>query len=1078
MRKLSMFLVALSITLGAIGQTKILTGRVTDEQGKGLPSASVKVVGSKTGTAASDDGMFKLQVSANETIEVSSVGYVTARLKVPSSGELLVRLMKDESQTLNEVVVSGAYNIKRSARGVSYNAQVINQEQLNVIRQGNLNNAIAGKVAGAQVRSQSAAALGRNTSIRLRGDGGLGGGDGVIYVVDGTILPNADDINLDDIEDLTVLQGPAAAAQFGPQGSGGAIVISLKKAKKTTSGFGVDVNIGAQIDRVAILPDYQNSYAGGGNSELVKYSWKEGQPVAWKELDGKYYHDYSDDASWGPRMVGQEYIPWYAWYSGHDRSNKTAKLTPQPNNARDFFQTGLFLNNSVAVSKVTDKINLRVSLGNIDVKGLLPTSTLKKNTFNLNTTVEVTNKLQFGANINYINQVQTGEIDDGYSNQSTGSFSQWFHRDLDMNIMKELQGLKTSDGVYASWNHNNPTSYDPANPRGMLAGNYWYNFYSYYNLVGIISQRDRLFGDLSLTYKFNNDLRFKLTYRKQQNTTWGETRYYSDLAISGLQTSGNSPETKGYYGTSTSYSNRRNIEFVTTYSKKVKEFQFNANAGFDFFRALAKGNGASTADGLNVPNLFTTANSKSQASISNTRSDEKYNAVFARGDIGYKNFLFTDFSLRNDWFSTLPKTANQVLSKSVGASFVFSDIVKIPGVSFGKVRASWGEIPQALGTSSTSFGAYRYPGFNYGVGQYQWSGNFLMSTPDGLVDSAIRGAVKTQKEIGIELRFFNGKAGIQATYWDGTEKDFPYSVSINGASGFTSKLLNTGQITKTGIDIQAFVKPIWTKNVQWQINATFGRLLKNRVDTIAPGISRISIEGVYGTTPPYVVHQTGQDWGQMYGNGIKRINGVPVLTEDGFYVNDPNVYFGSVLPKFTGGVQNSITFLEHFTANINIDYQMGGKFFSLSEMWGSYSGVTARTATLNDKGVPIRTAVADGGGVKMTGVTADGKPLTKYVEAQAYFQNLYGNKTFDPYVYDLTFVKLREVSLGYNVPANKLAKISKNISRVNFSLVARNPILLYAETKSFDPSEISNISGEAGQLPATRSFGFNLKIGF
>ena len=269
-----MFLVALSITLGAVGQTKILTGRVTDEQGKGLPSASVKAVGSKTGTAASDDGMFKLQVSLNETIEVSSVGYVTVRLKVPSSGELLVRLKKDESQTLNEVVVSGAYNIKRSARGVSYNAQVINQEQLNVIRQGNLNNAIAGKVAGAQVRSQSAAALGRNTTIRLRGDGGLGGGDGVIYVVDGTILPNADDINLDDIEDLTVLQGPAAAAQFGPQGSGGAIVISLKKAKKTTSGFGVDVNIGAQIDRVAILPDYQNSYAGGGNSELIKYTWK------------------------------------------------------------------------------------------------------------------------------------------------------------------------------------------------------------------------------------------------------------------------------------------------------------------------------------------------------------------------------------------------------------------------------------------------------------------------------------------------------------------------------------------------------------------------------------------------------------------------------------------------------------------------------------------------------------------------------------------------------------------------------------------------------------------------------------
>ena len=290
--------------------------------------------------------------------------------------------------------------------------------------------------------------------------------------------------------------------------------------------------------------------------------------------------------------------------------------------------------------------------------------------------------------------------------------------------------------------------------------------------------------------------------------------------------------------------------------------------------------------------------------------------------------------------------------------------------------------------------------------------------------------------------------------------------------------MNTGQITKTGIDIQAFVKPIWTKNLQWQVNATFGRLLTNRVDTIAPGISRITIEGAWGATAPYMVHQAGQDWGQMYGNGIKRINGVPVLTADGFYVNDPDVYFGSVLPKYTGGIQNSITFLQDFTANINIDYQVGGKFFSLSEMWGSFSGVTARTATINDKGVPIRTPVADGGGIKVEGVDETGKPLSMYVGAQDYFQHLYSNKTFDPYVYDLTFVKIREVSLGYNVPANKLAKISKNISRVNFSLVARNPILLYAETDSFDPSEISNISGETGQLPATRSFGFNLKIGF
>ena len=1077
MKKLSVFLMALFVTLCAIGQTKNVSGRVTDEEGKGLSAAAVKVVGTKLGTTTNDNGDFSISVSANQTLEITIIGYITKRVAVPQSGSLVIKLARDNSQTLSDVVVTGAYNTKRTARGVSYNAQVVSQEQLNVVRQGNLNNAIAGKVAGAQVRSQSAAALGRNTSIRLRGDGGLGGGDGVIYVVDGTILPNADDINLDDIEDLTILQGPAAAAQFGPQGAGGAIVISLKKAKRA-SGLGVDVNLGAQFDQVSLLPNYQNTYAGGANSELVKYTWKAGQPDAWKALDGKYYHDYSDDASWGPRMVGQEYIPWYSWYGGHSRSYTTAQLLPQPNNARDFFQTGAFLNNSVSISKVSDKLNLRASYGNVDVKGLLPSSSLKKNTFNLNSTYDITSKLQFGANINYINQVQTGEIDDGYSNQSTGSFSQWFHRDLDMNIMKELRGLKTPEGIYASWNHNNPTSYDPANPRGMLAGNYWYNFYTWYDLVKIVGQRDRLFGDLSLSYKLNNDLRFKLTYRKQQNTTWGESRYYSDLALSGLQTTGNSPEAKGYYSTSTTFSNRRNLEFAASYSKKIKDFQVNANAGFDFFRALSKSNGASTVDGLNVPNLFTTANSKSQASISNGRSEEKYRAVFARGDVGYKNFLFADFSVRNDWFSTLPSKANAVLSKSFGGSFVFSDLVKVPGISFGKLRASWGEIPQALGTSSTTFGAYRYPGFNYGVGQYQWNGNFLMSTPDGLVDSAIRGAVKTQKEIGLELRFFNGRAGLQATYWDGTEKDFPYSVAINGASGFTSKLLNTGKITKQGIDLQVFVKPIWKKNLKWEITANFGRLLKNRVDTIAPGVSRITIEQIWGGTAPYLVHQAGQDWGQMYGNGIKRINGQPVVDANGAYVNDPDVYFGSVLPKYTGGVQNSINFLQHFTANINIDYQVGGKFFSLSEMWGTFSGLTARTAVTNEKGESIRTPVADGGGVKVTGVDANGVAVTKWVDAQDYFHNLYNNKTFDPYIYDLTFVKLRELSIGYNVPADKLAKFSKSISRVNFSLVARNPVLLYATTDSFDPSEISNISGESAQFPATRSFGFNLKIGF
>jgi hypothetical protein len=315
------------------------------------------------------------------------------------------------------------------------------------------------------------------------------------------------------------------------------------------------------------------------------------------------------------------------------------------------------------------------------------------------------------------------------------------------------------------------------------------------------------------------------------------------------------------------------------------------------------------------------------------------------------------------------------------------------------------------------------------------------------------------------------------TYWDATEKDIPRSVSINGASGFTSKLINTGEISKKGIDVQLNARPIWMNNFKWEINATWGRLLENKVVKIAEGTERITIEGLWGTTGPYLVHAVGKEWGQVFGNGIKRIDGKPVLTNDGFYVNDANVYFGNVLPKYTGGMQNSFEIMKDIIVNVNIDYQVGGKFFSLSDMWGSYSGLTARTAGVNDKGNPVRDAVADGGGIHVTGVDADGKDVAYYVDAQAYYHNLFGNKTFDEFVYDLTFVKLREVSVGYSIPLKKI-RLDKWINRAVFSLVSRNPVLIYAKTPDFDPSEISNLSGETGNFPGVRGFGVNLKVSF
>jgi hypothetical protein len=269
--------------------------------------------------------------------------------------------------------------------------------------------------------------------------------------------------------------------------------------------------------------------------------------------------------------------------------------------------------------------------------------------------------------------------------------------------------------------------------------------------------------------------------------------------------------------------------------------------------------------------------------------------------------------------------------------------------------------------------------------------------------------------------------------------------------------------------------------VTWDFNATFAYLIKQEVVKIAEGIDRINVQSQWGGGTPDMVHAIGRPWGELYGSGmsVDSASGLPLLTTAGAYVTNTQKYFGNVLPKFTGGIQNTFKVMKNFTIIANFDYQFGGKFFSLSDMWGSYSGLTAKTSGLNDKGVPIREAVEDGGGVHVFGVDKDSRlPVDYYVDAQTYYHNLYNNDIYDYYVYDLTYIKLREFSVGYNIPVAKLGGVSNYIQSATLSLIAQNPWLIYTKTKDFDPSEIAYAGGERGQFPGIRSFGANLKITF
>ena len=463
----------------ASAQNRVVSGKVTDKDGNPVPFASIKIKGSKLGTQADGNGTYSIKVKDGDILDISAAGFAAASATVGNLSSISTALDKGASSELKEVVVTSAFGIKRNARNSASNIQNVNAEQLNTIRQTSLNNALAGKVAGAQVRSQSSAALGKETIVRLRGENGISIGGGALYVVDGTIVSSANDINVDDIEDVSVLQGPAAAALFGVDGANGAIVVNTKKAKKGQKNLGIEINTSVQYDQVYILPDYQNEYAGGdgtfnggnGIGNLKRFDYVAGfHPAGWAALDGKYYPEYTNDESWGPRMVGQEYIPWYAWYPGTEYSFKTAKLTPQPNNVKSFFNTGVTTINNFNLSKAGDNFNFRASYTNVDTRGIIPTSYLKKNTFNITASVDLDPRFTVAANITYLHtkvnseSIPDNDNADGYANNTTGSFNNWFHRDIDMGILKSFTNYRTPEGIMATWNHNNPDAWDPADP--------------------------------------------------------------------------------------------------------------------------------------------------------------------------------------------------------------------------------------------------------------------------------------------------------------------------------------------------------------------------------------------------------------------------------------------------------------------------------------------------------------------------------------------------------------------------------------------------------------------------------------
>ncbi len=1080
----------------AFAQTKTISGTVTSaDNGSALPGVTVLVKGTTNGTVTDANGKYSLQVGQNaKTLVFSFVGMKTQ--EIPIAGRSVINVvMSSTAISMNEVVVT-ALGISRQKKTLAYSAQDVKSAELNMVPTTNINSAIAGKVAGVQVQTQAGSKLGYSGKIRIRGAISMTSDAGPLYVIDGIPTNNPNSIDMDNVASVSVLKGPNATALYGQRAESGVVVITTKKTKQSLY---VAINSSTTFDKVSYLPEYQNLYGGGyeGDAAFGTFNYN-GQlhnfyPKEWKVLDGARHllwdNNYADE-SWGPKFDGKPYAPWYVWWPGtKDNPNpyygKQVPYVAQPDNIKDFYETGVTSKNSITVGGSNDKYDARFSYTNIYQNGIIPYSDLKKNMFFLSGNYKLDKHLSFGADVNFSKQSVQGDFNDSYANQTSGSFNQWFDRNNDIHIMKELKDLKTIDGYTASWNWWGPNYYAyMGNYRGVEGFKkpaFWYNPYTWLENFKQVRERSTLLSNLHADYAFNKH--FDLNVMVTTNRTNYAYRYEFPFVLSHSAAPNLYNPYVNAFGIYNSSAIENNYSTKFTYKESFNHFDVHAFVGGNirynrYNRASTQIPYSAHSGGLILPDVYLFSNASKLPATRTYRSEKKVYSLYGNVSVGFKSMLYLDASYRQDWSSALPANNNGYGYPSVGLSFIFTQLMKnIPALSFGKVRVSWAQVGNDIGAYMIN------PVYPISSNTYKMSNGVTtapMYTITSKVSPDLRPALNTSFETGFDLKFVKNRIGLSFTYYNETRKDEIIPVSLSYTTGYTTTLINAGESRRRGVEIVLTATPIKTKNFRWDITFNFAQN-KTWIVSLPEGLKSMHAPGGsdnWGFVGLY--HYLGDNWGQLRGTAISRNKaGLPVLDSvTGLYETKPGQYLGSVLPDYTGGIINTFSY-KGIHLNAAIDFQHGGKFFSLSEMWGQYSGLMATTASINDKGHNVRDKVSDGGGVHVKGVDQSGKPVDKYVNAKSYYKQWYSNKLAEPFIHNASYVKLREVSLTYDLPKKWFSR--NFVKSISLGVVARDVWLISVSKDNinrWDPSELAHTYGENAQLPGTRSFGFNLNVTF
>ena len=1017
----------------SFAQEKTISGTVSDQNNIPLGGVNILVQGTSNGAQSDFDGNFTINASVGQTLVFSYIGMKQTTAVVGSSNVMNIQ-MQEDAEALQEVVVT-ALGIKREKQSLGFAQQTVKSENLVRSRETDVSNALAGKVAGVQFVGAPSTGFG-NSSIRLRGN------TNVLFIVDNVKIISSSDINTDDIAEMSVLKGAAATALFGPQGINGVIIITTKQAKNGESV--VTLNHSTALENVYLLPEYQNEYGGGYSQEFNVFSYNPSQhPASWAAFDGQQMVEYYADESWGPKMDGQLVRHWDSWIPGDPEFGKLRPFSPNPDNVRNFYDTGITNNTALTYSKGGDGYSVRASLINIDRTSVSPNSDRNTVQASVNASLDITEKLTGFVNVNYQDRRTKNFPDNGYGNLGS-NFNQWWQRQLDIDRLREYK----RNGQFVSWNLNSPTNTTPL---------YWDApfFETFENLN--FQNKNSTYGKFGLSYEVNQDLNATIEVRKSVNSY----EYNNRTGWGGLNQPG--------YNEQESIDVSDELFGIINYQKQLTEdIDVSASAGFEIQTQSYKSITAGTVGGLTTVDFYSLNTSVDRPSISSYTSLNKRKSTFAKASFGYKGILYLDGSARLDWSSTANPENNRVETFGGSASFIFSKLLANNDIlSFGKLRASIAQAP-------------RFPGV------YQLAETYSVGTPygsDGTLsvrgtfpNALLQGGVREELEIGTELKFFGNRVGLDLTYFEKTDTDLPASISLDGATGFTSTLDNQGEQFYKGFEIGINTVPLQGKDFEWGLNANFATL--NRyVNKIADGIDVNVLSSSWRGIQ--LQERVGEEWGAIYGRAFRRDEaGNMILSSSGAPRYDTDQYLGNVLPDFTGGMTNNISY-KNFNLGFDIDFQKGGKVFSVTRMFNNYSGLGTETIGNNNLGNPVRDAVADGGGVLIEGVNeTSGAPVSMNIDAATYWGRLFA--LHERWLYDASYIKLRTMRLDYTLP-NTLAEKTP-FRGVNIGVFANNLWLIHSAIPGLDPSEIELANGvpwtEGGQLPNVRTIGLNVKLTF